>query len=154
MSTEYDNIDRKILKCLQADGRMQNSDVADRVGISPATCHRRIQKLMESGIISSIRAEINPHAVDRGTMVLVGVILERSTTESFAEFEKAITEFSFILDCSCVAGDFDYILKIRSRDIADFNRLHREQLLTLPEVRQLRSFFVLKEVTNSALLDF
>lgn len=154
MNASIDKTDHKILKCLQTDGRMPNADVAEKVNISPATCHRRVQRLIEKGIISSIRAEVSPVAVDRSAMILVGVVLERSTPESFFEFEKAIIKFSFILDCHCVAGDFDYILKVRARDISDFNRLHREQLLMLPGVRQLRSFFVLKEVMDNAPLDF
>lgn len=152
--TELDRIDRNILKCLQADGRMSNADVAQKVHVSPATCHRRIQRLVEEGIIQGFRAEVNPVAVDRSTLVLVGAVLERSTPESFAEFEAAIVKFPFVLDCHCVAGDFDYFLKVRARDISDFNRLHRERLLTLPSVRQLRSFFVLKDVIENAPLDF
>ena len=154
MPTEIDKIDRKILRCLQEDGRMSNADVAEKVNVSQATCHRRLQRLVDAGVISGFRADVNPHAVNRSTLVLVGAVLERSTPESFAAFEKAIAKFSFILDCQCVAGDFDYFLKVRARDIADFNRLHREQLLTLPDVRQLRSFFVLKEVIDNASLDF
>ena len=84
----------------------------------------------------------------------MGAVLERSTPESFAEFEEAISKFSFVLECQCVAGDFDYFLKVRVRDISDFNNLHRAQLLTLPVVRQLRSFFVLKEVIENAPLNF
>lgn len=151
---ELDRIDRNILKCLQADGRVSNADVAQKVHVSPATCHRRIQRLVEEGVIQGFRAEVNPVAVDRSTLVLVGAVLERSTPESFAEFEAAIVKFPFVLDCHCVAGDFDYFLKVRARDIADFNRLHRDRLLTLPGVRQLRSFFVLKDVIENAPLDF
>ena len=153
-AVELDRIDRNILKCLQADGRMSNADVAQKVHVSPATCHRRIQRLVEEGVIQGFRAEVSPAAVDRSTLVLVGAVLERSTPESFAEFETAIAKFSFVLDCHCVAGDFDYFLKVRARDISDFNRLHRDRLLTLPGVRQLRSFFSLKGVIENAPLDF
>jgi Lrp/AsnC family leucine-responsive transcriptional regulator len=154
MNISLDDVDHKILKVLQEHGRMPNADVATKVNVSPATCHRRIQRLIDTGVISNIKAELNPQAVNRGAMVLVGAVLERSTPNSFHEFENAIAKFPFILDCFCVAGDFDYILKIRACDISDFNRLHREQLLTLPDVRQLRSFFVLKEVVDNAPLDF
>lgn len=154
MAVGIDKVDRKILRCLQEDGRMSNADVAEKANISAATCHRRLQRLVDEGAISSFRAEVNPDAVDLSALVLVGAVLERSTPESFAEFEKAVAKFSFILDCQCVAGDFDYFLKVRARDISDFNRLHREQLLTLPDVRQLRSFFVLKEVIDNAPLEF
>lgn len=78
----------------------------------------------------------------------------RSTPESFGAFETAVTGLPFILDCHLVAGDFDYFLKIRVRDIADFNRLHGERLIGLPGVRQTRTFFVMKEVTDNAPLSF
>ena len=149
-----DRIDRNILKHLQRDGRMSNAELAERVNVSPATCHRRTQRLVAEGIISGFRATVNPHAVDRSALVLVGAVLDSSTPESFAAFESAIARFSFVLDCQCVAGDFDYFLKVRAKDISDFNRLHRDRLLTLPNVRQLRSFFVLKEVIENAPLDF
>ncbi|PLX34830.1 MAG: AsnC family transcriptional regulator [Hyphomicrobiales bacterium] len=154
MKTEIDSIDRKLLKLLQADGRMSNADLAEKINVSPATCHRRTQRLFDEGIIANVRANINPDAVGRGALVVVGAVLERSTPESFAAFEDAISKFPFVLECQCVAGDFDYLLKVRVRDMADFNRLHRQQLLTLPNVRQLRSFFVLKEVVVNAPLDF
>ncbi len=133
---------------------MSNADVAAKVNVSPATCHRRIQRLVDEGIISSFRANVNPHAVGRSALVLVGAVLDRSTPESFAAFEAAVAKLAFILDCQCVAGDFDYFLKVRVRDISDFNRLHSDQLLALPGVRQLRSFFVLKEVIENAPLEF
>ncbi len=86
--------------------------------------------------------------------MFVGVVLDRSTPQSFGEFEKAITKLPFILDCHLVAGDFDYFLKIRVRDMADFNRLRGEQLIALPGVRQTRTFFVMKEVIDNAPLEF
>src|ERR1700736_3117664 len=85
---------------------------------------------------------------------LGGVVLDRSTPESFAAFEKAIASLTFILDCHLVAGDFDYFLKIRVGDMADFNRIHGDQLIALPGVRQTRTFFVMKEVVDNAPLDF
>jgi Lrp/AsnC family leucine-responsive transcriptional regulator len=121
-----DRVDRKILKLLQADGR----------------------------IVRAVRAEIAPAKVGRSALVIVGVVLDRSTPESFAAFEAAIRKFSFILDCHLVAGDFDYFLKIRVQDMADFNRLHGERLIALPGVRQTRTFFVMKEVVDNAPLDF
>lgn len=154
MLAELDRIDRKILKSLQADGRLSNADLAKKVNVSAATCHRRTQRLIDEGCISSFRAMVNPSTVARGALVMVGVVLDRSTPESFAAFEAAIKKLSFVLDCHLVAGDFDYFLKVRVRDMADFNKLHGEQLIAFPGVRQIRSFFVIKEVTDNALLDF
>jgi Lrp/AsnC family leucine-responsive transcriptional regulator len=151
---ELDRIDRNLLRLLQADGRRSNQDLADAANISPATCHRRVQRLVESGAIGGFRAAIEPGAVGLGTLVMVGVVLDRSTPESFAAFESAVVKLRQVLDCNLVAGDFDYLLKIRVRDIADFNALHGARLLTLPGVRQTRTFFVMKEVKENAPLDF
>ena len=151
---EIDRTDMKILRLLQEDGRLGNAEIAKRVNTSPATCHRRIQRLFEEGHITAVRGQIAPERVGLGTLVMVGVVLDRSTPESFGAFEAAIRTLPVVLDCHLVAGDFDYFLKIRVRDMADFNRLHGKTLIALPGVRQTRTFFVMKEVVDNAPLDF
>jgi len=153
-SSALDRVDRRILQLLQRDGRMSNADLAGAVNVSPATCHRRTQRLFDEGYIRHVRAEVAPEKVERSALVLVGVVLDRSTPESFRTFEAAIRKLKFVLDCHLVAGDFDFFLKIRVRDIHDFNRLHGDQLISLPGVRQTRTFFVMKEVVDNAPLDF
>ncbi|WP_322884445.1 Lrp/AsnC ligand binding domain-containing protein (plasmid) [Sinorhizobium medicae] len=154
-STEdVDRIDLKILRALQSEGRLSNADLAERVNVSAATCHRRTQRLFEEGYITGVRAEVSPGAVGLGAMVMVGVVLDRSTPESFGAFEGAVMELKEVLDCNLVAGDFDYLLKIRVRDMADFNKLHGQKLIALPGVRQTRTFFVMKEVKENARLPF
>ncbi len=152
--SELDRVDLRILRRLQRDGRATNADLAKAANISPATCHRRTQRLFDEGFVRFVRADISPAKVDRGTLVIVGVVLDRSTQESFSAFEAAIRKLPFVLDCHLVAGDFDFFLKIRIKDIADFRQLHGEQLLALPGVRQTRTFFVMKEVVDNAPLDF
>jgi Lrp/AsnC family leucine-responsive transcriptional regulator len=149
-----DRIDLKILRLLQRDGRMSNADLAEAAGVSAATCHRRTQRLFEEGYFETVRAMVDPARVELAALVIVGVVLDRSTPESFAAFEAAARKLKFVLDCHLVAGDFDYFLKIRVRDIADFNRLHGTQLIALPGVRQTRTFFVLKEVVDNRPMDF
>ena len=149
-----DKIDRKILKLLQTDGRLSNAEMAQKVNLASATCYRRTQRLIQDGYIQGFRAMINPKAVERETLVMVGVVLDRSTPDSFRAFEAAIKKLSFVLDCYLVAGDFDYFLKMRVRDIKDFNKLHAEKLIAFPGVRQIRSFFAMKEVTDNEPLDF
>jgi len=124
-----DRTDRQMLKLLQADGRLSNAELAKKVNVSAATCHRKMQRLVDEGYISGFRAMINPPSVARGALVMVGVVLDRSTPESFAAFEDAIKKLNFVLDCG-------------------------EQLIAFPGVRQIRSFFVMKEVTDNAELDF
>jgi Lrp/AsnC family leucine-responsive transcriptional regulator len=152
--SELDRTDLKILRWLQRDGRIANADLAKRVNVSAATCHRRTQRLFEEGFVRGVRAQVDPALVERGTLVMVGVVLDRSTPDSFAAFESAVAKLPFVLDCHLVAGDFDYFLKLRVRDMADFNRLHGERLIALPGVRQTRTFFVMKEVVDNAPLEF
>lgn len=154
MLHELDRTDLKILRLLQADGRLGNAEIAKRVNTSAATCHRRIQRLFSEGYITGVRALIAPTRIERGTLVFVGVELDRSTPESFGAFETAIKAMPVVLGCHIVAGDFDYFLKIRVRDMADFNKLHAEKLIALPGVRQTRTFFVMKEVVDDAPLEF
>ena len=149
-----DRVDLKMLRLLQANGRLSNAELAEKAGVSAATCHRRTQRLFEGGLIAQVRAMVDPRKVGRGALVMVGVVLDRSTPESFAQFEKAVAKLRFVLDCHLVAGDFDYFLKIRVGDMADFNRIHGEQLIALPGVRQTRTFFVMKEVIDNAPLEF
>ena len=151
---DLDRIDLKILRALQSEGRLSNADLAERVNVSAATCHRRTQRLFEAGNITGVRAEVAPATVGLGTLVMVGVVLDRSTPESFGAFEGAVMEMKEVLDCNLVAGDFDYLLKIRVRDMADFNKLHGQKLIALPGVRQTRTFFVMKEVKENARLPF
>jgi Lrp/AsnC family transcriptional regulator, leucine-responsive regulatory protein len=154
MAETVDRIDLKILRALQKDGRISNAELAQAVNVSAATCHRRTQRLLEEGYVTQVRAMIDPKKISRGALVMVGVVLDRSTRESFADFEKAVAKLKFVLDCHLVAGDFDYFLKIRVGDMADFNRIHGEQLIALPGVRQTRTFFVMKEVVDNAPMDF
>ena len=154
MRTTLDRIDLKMLRLLQGNGRLTNAELAKLVSVSAATCHRRTQRLFDEGYISEVRAVIAPRKVDRGALVVVGVVLDRSTPDSFAKFEKAVAKLTFILDCHLVAGDFDYFLKIRVEGMEDFNRIHGDQLIALPGVRQTRTFFVMKEVVDNGPLDF
>lgn len=149
-----DRIDVKILRALQTEGRLTNAELANRVNVSPATCHRRTQRLFDDSYITGVRAQVAPATVGLGALVMVGVVLDRSTPESFAAFEQAATRLKDVLDCFLVAGDFDYLLKIRVRDMADFNTLHGQKLIALPGVRQTRTFFVMKEVKDNGLLPF
>jgi len=154
MAGRLDRTDLKMLRLLQNNGRLSNAELAEMVGVSAATCHRRTQRLFDEGFVPEVRAVVAPRKVGKGALVMVGVVLDRSTPESFASFEQAIKKLKFVLDCHLVAGDFDYFLKIRVGDMEDFNRIHGEQLIALPGVRQTRTFFVMKEVVDNAPLEF
>jgi len=104
------------------------------------------------GLIKSIVALLNAQALDAGMLVMIGVVLDRSTPDSFADFEKAAVKVSGCMECHTVTGEFDYFMLIRTRNSDSFNKLHADQLLYLPGVRQIRSFMVLKQVLSTTQL--
>jgi Lrp/AsnC family leucine-responsive transcriptional regulator len=149
---EIDPADRRILRALQADGRLSNAELARRVGLSESACWTRTRRLFDSGIVKSVHAIVDPAAVQQGTIALVGVVLDRSTPESFADFEAATRALPQVLECFLVAGEVDYFMKVRVRDLPAFHRFHAEKIIALPGVRQVRTFFVLNEVKTDGLI--
>lgn len=149
---ELDRTDRAILKSLQKDASVSNVALAEKVRLSPPACLRRVERLKEAGLIKGIVALLNPQAMELGMVVLIGVVLDRSTPESFADFEDAAQKVSGCMELHVVTGEFDYFMLLRTRDNQSFNRLHAEQLLYLPGVRQIRSFIGLREVLSTTLL--
>ena len=146
---ELDRIDKRILKLLQNDATLSDVALAERVNLSPAACLRRVERLKRDGVISRIVAHLDPEQLQAGMVVLIGVVLDRSTPESFAAFEEAAQKVSGCMECHVVTGEFDYFMLVRTRDSQSFNRLHAEQLLYLPGVRQIRSFMGLREVVST-----
>jgi DNA-binding Lrp family transcriptional regulator len=144
-----DRTDKAILKALQRDASISNVALAARVHLSPPACLRRVERLKRDGLIRATVALLDAQALDAGMLVMIGVVLDRSTPESFAAFEKAAVKISGCMECHVVTGEFDYMLLVRTRDNDSFNRLHAEQLLYLPGVRQIRSFMVLKQVLST-----
>lgn len=144
--------DRRLLRALQRDGRLSNAELAREVGLSPTACWNHTKRLFDEGVIRNVRARIDPEAVQRATMALVGVVLDRSTADSFAAFEQAARDMAQVLECVLVAGDVDYFMTIRVKDLPAYNRLHSEKLITMPGVRQVRTFFVLNEVKTDGTL--
>lgn len=144
-----DRTDRAILRLLQRDASVSNVALAAKVALSPPACLRRVERLKRAGLIRGIVALLNPRALDAGMLVLIGVVLDRSTPDSFADFEKAAAQVRGCMECHCVTGEFDYFMLVRTRDNDSFNRLHAEQLLQLPAVRQIRSFIGLRQVMST-----
>jgi DNA-binding Lrp family transcriptional regulator len=148
-SPEIDRVDRAILRQLQRDASISNVALAAKVNLSAPACLRRVERLKEMGLIRGVVALLNAKALEAGMLVMIGVVLDRSTPDSFADFEKAAQKVSGCMECHVVTGEFDYFMLVRTRDSDSFNRLHAEQLLYLPGVRQIRSFVVLKEILST-----
>ena len=149
LAQEIDRTDRAILRLLQRDASLSNVTLAAKIHLSAPACLRRVERLKKLGLITGIVALLNPRALDAGMLIIIGVVLDRSTPDSFADFEKAAVRVSGCMECHVVTGEFDYFMLLRTRDSDSFNRLHAEQLLHLPGVRQIRSFMVLKQVLST-----
>lgn len=144
-----DRTDRAILRQLQRDAGISNARLAERVHLSAPACLRRVERLKQRGVIRRVVALLDPAAVDASMVVWIGVVLDRSTPQAFVAFERAVQKIDACMQCHVVTGEFDYIMLVRTRDSASFNRLHAEQLLYLPGVRQIRSFMGLKEIRST-----
>ncbi len=150
--TELDRIDLRILSCLQADGRIANLKLAERVGLSPTAVLARVQKLSKEGYILGYEARLNPLKLGAGMMVFVEVLLDRTTPNVFEAFKVAVQVHSEIMECHMVAGGFDYLLKTRMADMAAYRHFAGTVLWQLPGVRETRTYAVMEEVKNTTHL--
>ncbi|WP_026349999.1 Lrp/AsnC family transcriptional regulator [Bordetella sp. FB-8] len=146
---EIDRVDRAILRQLQRDASISNVALAAKVNLSAPACLRRVERLKQMGLIRGTVALLDARALELGMLVMIGVVLDRSTPESFADFEKAAQKVSGCMECHVVTGEFDYFMLVRTKDGDSFSRLHAEQLLYLPGVRQIRTFVVIKEILST-----
>jgi Lrp/AsnC family leucine-responsive transcriptional regulator len=147
-----DEMDRKMLRILQRDGRITNQDLASRCNISPSACLERFRRLRERGFIRGYAALLAPDMLDQALLVFVEIILERTTTDVFRKFGEAVAERPEILECHMVAGGFDYLVKLRVKDIAAYRRFLVDVLAQIPGVRETRTYVVMDEVKNSTEL--
>lgn len=149
---QLDRVDRTLLRLLQRDASISNVALAAKVHLSPAACLRRVERLKSMGLVRRIVALLNPAPLGLGMLVVIGVVLDRSTPQSFTDFEKAVQKVPGCLECVVVTGEFDYFVTVRTQDNESFNRLHAAELLYLPGVRQIRTFVVLKQVLSTTEL--
>jgi Lrp/AsnC family leucine-responsive transcriptional regulator len=144
-----DDTDRRLLRLLQADGRITNQELARRANLSPAACHDRTRRLRESGVITGYAALVDPAKVDRALLVFVEVVLDRTTPDVFDAFASAVRHAPDILECHMVAGGFDYLIKARLKDMSEYRTFLGGLLAQLPGVRETRTYAVLEEVKTS-----
>jgi Lrp/AsnC family leucine-responsive transcriptional regulator len=147
-----DDTDRRILRVLQTDGRITNAELAQRCHLSPAACFERVRRLRERGVITGYAALVDPAKVDRGLLIFVEVLLDRTTADAFETFAKAVRLAPEILECHMVAGGFDYLLKARVKDMDAYRRFLGDMLVRVPGVRETRTYAVLEEVKHEIAL--
>jgi DNA-binding Lrp family transcriptional regulator len=143
-----DAIDRKILAELQAAGRLTVTELAQRVALSVAPCHRRLRELERSGAIRGYRAVIDPAAVGLGFEVLVQVTMDREDASTITEFERGLAGIPQVRHAERLFGDPDYLIRVATADLAAYQVLRDEQLATLPGVQRLTSTIVMKRIVD------
>lgn len=150
---DLDATDRAILRVLQRDAAITNTDLADRIALSPSACLRRVRSLTERGVIGRTVALVDPVAVGRPTTVFVEISLSGQNEELLDEFEAAIVDVPAVMECHLMAGDADYLVKVVCADVADYERIHRQYLAQLPGVARLRTSFALRTVSATTVLE-
>lgn len=147
--SQLDDIDCRILRVLQKEGRISNADLSERVHLSASACHRRVQRLESEGVIARYVALLDPRKLDRPSTVFVEITLSGQTEEVMDAFEREVALIPDVLECHLMAGAADYLLKISARDTEDFARIHRRYLARLPGVSQMHSSFSLRRVCQT-----
>jgi DNA-binding Lrp family transcriptional regulator len=148
MITAMDAIDRKIIAELQAEGRLTVTELAQRVGLSVAPCHRRLRELERTGAIRGYRAIVDPAAIGLGFEVLVQVTMDREDAATVADFERGLAQIPEVRHAERLFGDPDYLLRVATADIAAYQTLRDEHLATLSGVGWLTSTIVMKRVVE------
>jgi DNA-binding Lrp family transcriptional regulator len=148
MILAMDVIDRKIIAELQAEGRLTVTELAQRVGLSVAPCHRRLRELERAGAIRGYRAVVDPAAIGLGFEVLVQVTMDREDAATVADFERGLAKIPQVRHAERLFGDPDYLLRVATADIAAYQTLRDEQLATLPGVGRLTSTIVMKRIVE------
>lgn len=149
---KLDRIDRHILSILQQQGRISYTDLADRVGLSTTPCMERVKRLEKDGFIEGYHARLNPQALDFGMLVFVEIALSYQSPDAFERFNQAVADLDYVQECHLVSGDADYLLKARIRNMSEYRELLGEMLLTLPGVKNSKSYIVMEEVKESLAL--
>ena len=145
-----DKFDLHILAQLQADGRLTNAELAQRVGLSAAPCWRRVKALEEAGYIKGYHADIDRHKIGLGVLAFVRVDAERNTGDGTRAMEEAIRQVPEIVSCHYISGTGTFELQVVAQDLDSFSRFVREVLLNLPNVKDLHTSFSLGEVKASS----
>ena len=149
---KLDRYDRQMLEILQEDGRISNQDLAERIGLSPSPCLRRVRALEETGFIKGYRAEIDRHKIGLGVLAFVRLDADRSTGNLTRAMEEAIRQIPEVVACHYISGTGTFELQVVARDLESFSQFAREVLLNLPNVKDMHTSFSLGEVKASGAL--
>jgi Lrp/AsnC family leucine-responsive transcriptional regulator len=147
-----DRTDRRILEQLQADGRLSNQELAERVLLSPSPCLRRVRALERSGVIQRYAALLDPLRVGLELLAYVSVKLEKRGKMPVDQFTRAVQSWPEVISCFSMTGDMDYLMRVQVENLAHYSRFIMDKLLKQPGVIDIRSNFVLERVKETTAL--
>ena len=145
-----DKIDIRILKALQAQGRISNVELSKCVNLSATPCLERVKRLQKNGYIKGYHAELNADKLNAGLLVFVQVSLDKTTPDIFSLFRSALIQHEQVMECHMVAGGFDYLLKLRFSDMRSYRDFLGNELTALPGIMQTHTYIVMEEVKSTA----
>lgn len=148
-----DHLDRKILRALQEDGRISITDLSARIGLSKTPCAERVKRLEKSGLVKGYRADVDPDKLGFAHVAFVQVTLERTTTDVLDRFNAAARRIPEIESCHMIAGGFDYLIKIRTRDMAHYRQVLGDRIGALPGVASTHTYPVMETVSDKKGID-
>lgn len=149
---ELDKIDLHILRILQEEARISFTELGERVGLSTTPCTERVRRLERDGVITGYHARLDPQQVGAGLLVFVEISLAYKSGDIFEGFRQAALRLPNVLECHLVSGDFDYLIKARISEMASYRKLLGSTLLTMPNVRDSKSYIVMEEVKETLSL--
>ncbi len=150
--SSLDTLDYRILSELQANGRMSNQELSERVGLSPSPCLRRLRQLEERGIISRYVALVDPAALGLSVTAFVRVRLDRQDDKHLEVFERALADFPEVMECYLMSGDADYHLRVLVASLSEFETFLRVRLTKIPGVAHVTTSFGLRQVVYRTAL--
>jgi Lrp/AsnC family transcriptional regulator, leucine-responsive regulatory protein len=151
-NSDMDAIDCRIISSLQADGRLSNVDLAERIGLSPSPCLRRVKRLEQEGYIESYRAVLQRNRVGLGFSVFVGIKIEGHASDQALDFERAIVAMPEVVACHMVSGEADYFVEVVVPDLEHYRQFMLTKLLELPLVREVKSNIAIQTLKAGAPL--
>jgi DNA-binding Lrp family transcriptional regulator len=146
---KLDRSDHAILVALQADGRISNVDLAERVNLSESACLRRVRALEKTGLIKGYVAQIDQAKAGLPVDVFVNITLEHQELTELNAFEEAVKQIPEVMECYLMTGEHDYVLRVVVTDVNDFERIHQKYLTRLPGVDRVNSSFALRTVRKT-----
>lgn len=147
-----DSIDRNILKTLQDQGRISNVNLAQMVNLSPTPCLERVRRLEREGYIKGYVALLDADLLDASLIAFLEISLEETTTPALDNFRNAALQMDEVQECHMVAGGFDYLIKVRTRDMAQYRRFLGEKLSAIKGIRTTHTYVVMEEVKASSAI--